>query len=74
MEVVWAHGESRAVHGTEFPNTWKDTGLEDVTVLQLVVELGLLAVSPHWLKEKPTAGERIARITHQLFAVDATEL
>lgn len=57
-----------------FPNPCKDTGLWDVTILQLTVELGLLAVSPRWLKEKPTAGERTARITHQPFSVAIPKL
>lgn len=36
-------GLSMTLH---FPSTCKDTGLWHVTILQLVVELGLMAVSP----------------------------
>lgn len=63
--VKWkrSRGGKRAAVSVElhFPNTCKDTGLWDVTILQLVVELDLLALSPRLLKGKPTAAERTSR-------------
>lgn len=65
LTVKWkrSRGVKRAAISMKlhFPNTCKDTGQWNVTILQLVVELDLLALFPHLLKGKPTAAERTSR-------------
>lgn len=59
-----AREESKLAHTAAFPKSLQGCGLWAATILQQVVAMGLLAISPRQLKGEPTAAERTARNAH----------